>query len=80
MIPETKQAFFNITSEYLAFETDNYKVYKFDNIDIANVQWFLEMVWSISAIYDVRVLFEEDDGKIKVFLRTDKQHWRLHGT
>ena len=79
MTTETKQAFFNLVSEYLALEGDGFKIYKLDSIDIEMVKWFLEMLWSVSEIYDVRILSEEDgEGKIKIFMKTDEKHWRLH--
>jgi hypothetical protein len=79
MTSENKRAFFNLVSEYLTLEGDGFKVYKLDSIGIDNVKWFLEMLWSVSEIYDVRILSEDDgEGKIKIILRTGEKHWRLH--
>ena len=72
---KTKEAFFELVSEYKTLETDTYKVYEFETKDLDGIKWFLEMLWSISKIFDVRFVVEM--GKIKVFLRVDSERWRM---
>ena len=72
---KTKEAFFELVSEYKTLETDTYKVYEFETKDLDGIKWFLEMLWSISKIFDVRFVVEMD--KIKVFLRVDSERWRM---
>ena len=72
---KTKKDFFDIMSEYMEYATDTFNVYKFDKKDIEGMKWFLEMLWSISKIYDIRFLLEDDYTKI--ILKTDDAHWRL---
>ena len=73
---ETQEAFFELVSEYRTLETDTYKIYEFETKDLDGIKWFLEMLWSISEIFDVRFVVEM--GKIMVFLRLGDEYWRLH--
>jgi hypothetical protein len=74
---EVKQSFFNLVSEYEYLATDTHIRYAFGRKDIEKVKWFLEMLWSISETFDVRVVIEDDVDKMFIYLRASETHWRL---
>lgn len=78
---EIKEAFFELASEYLVIDQtfEDYKVYEFDKNDILTINWFIEMIWSISADFDIRILAESDYYEtVRVFIRTNDDVWRLY--
>ena len=78
-VKEEKEYFFDLVSEYKDIDGDMFIVYKFNRDDIEIVVWFLEMLWSISKTFDLRILIDlSEDDKIQILLRTDNVHWKLH--
>lgn len=75
-MPNAKDVLLELLSAYLVITTDTFRIYEIDRKDLGTAKWFLEMIWSVSENYDVRFVAEE--GKLKIFFRTEERNWKLH--
>ena len=73
-----KETFFELVSEYLVSNLNTHKVYQFDYDDFDKITWFLEMVWSISEDFDVRICRETPHSDlVSIYIRTAEPYWKL---
>jgi hypothetical protein len=76
-----KETFFDLVSEYLVTDADTFRVYQFKYTEFDKVTWFLEMIWSVSLVFDVKIVCERPhDDLISIYVRTEKPYWEVDET